>query len=347
MGGGEDGLLLAQIALGGVCGLLLRRSRFLEFTSSCCADRAWFPEVPPGHIRSARGLDSASLHLARGASPYGKRQSPSRLCASTTRLGDCLLPHCSLPIRTVYHNPPQKPMNFFLLLPVLPPPLPSLPPFSPPFHPFTSHFPPFLSTFLPSAPHFSILLTLSPFSLHHFSSHYTFPPFSPILTSLSCPHTFTVSPFFTVPSASTQLLPSFPHRPIPSFHFFSFLFPHHPHTSFPLTHVSRLAFSYIPLSLHLCTYLPAFPASSPPSSHFFSRPSFFTFFLLSTFLPRRRPFLPLLPYHPHTIFLPFTLLPSRLFSHPAFSPHIPPPRPHHILPFLPPTAYGFQNIRQL
>ena len=42
MGGkGGDGLLLAQIALGGVCGLLLRRSRLGEFTGSCYADRAW------------------------------------------------------------------------------------------------------------------------------------------------------------------------------------------------------------------------------------------------------------------------------------------------------------------
>ena len=245
MGRGGDGLLLAQIALGGVCGLLLRRSRFWEFTGSCCADRAWFPEVPPGHIRSARGLDSASLHLARGASPYGKRQSPSRLCASTTRLGDCLLPHCSLPIRTVYHNPPQKPMNFFLLLPVLPPPLPSLPPFSPPFHPFTSHFPPFLSTFLLSAPHFSILLTLSPFSLHHFTPTAHFPLSSPtvlshpftsflsffhiILIPLSLSLTFPISPFLTFPCLSPHTTYPLP-VPTTSSHFC-----HQPHMDFKIS----------------------------------------------------------------------------------------------------------------
>ena len=248
MGRGGDGLLLAQIALGGVCGLLLRRSRFWEFTGSCCADRAWFPEVPPGHIRSARGLDSASLHLARGASPYGKRQSPSRLCASTTRLGDCLLPHCSLPIRTVYHNPPPKTYEFFLTSSCTSPTSPLSPPFFSPFPP--------------------LYLTFPPFSLH----------FSPLSsTFLHPPHTFPLLPPPFYPHRT--LPPFFPHRPIPSFHFFSFLFPHHPHTSFPLTHVSHLSFSYIPLPIP--TY------------------------------------------------------------------HIPPPRPHHILPFLPPTAYGFQNIRQL
>ena len=294
MGGGEDGLLLAQIALGGVCGLLLRRSRFLEFTSSCCADRAWFPEVPPGHIRSARGLDSASLHLARGASPYGKRQSPSRLCASTTRLGDCLLPHCSLPIRTVYHNPPQKPMNFFLLLPVLPPPLPSLHSFSPPFHPFTSHFPPFLSTFLPSAPHFSILLTLSPFSLHHFTptAHFPLssPPSYPILSLLFFPfstsssylfpsHSRFPSLLFLHPSFSPSLhLPPFPPLPPPpSSHFFPF-----PRTFPPL-------FSHILPSFHHSPPPPPISSlSSPPSSCHFP---FLHTFPISPFLtfPRLSP----------------------------------------------------------
>ena len=300
----------AQIALFGVYELLLRRSRFLEFTSSCCADRAWFPEVPPGHIRSARGLDSASLHLARGASPYGKRQSPSRLCASTTRLGDCLLPHCSLPIRTVYHNPPQKPMNFFLLLPVLPPPLPSLPlstplphisplfspPFSPQLHisPSSSHFPPSLSTILPPPSYPILSLLFFPFST---SSSYLFPS-----------HSRFPSLLFLHPSFSPPLhLPPFPTVLSPI-----------------LTSLSRPHPFPISLFLHP-SFSPPFHSSSAPTS----LPHVLSPILSLLFLP------PLLP---------------PLFSHippPIPTYHIPPPRPHHILPFLPPTAYGFQNIRQL
>ena len=46
---------------------------------------------------SAVQLDSASLHLAHGRSPYGKSQPLNCFHASMKQFPACLFPHCSLP----------------------------------------------------------------------------------------------------------------------------------------------------------------------------------------------------------------------------------------------------------
>ena len=58
-----------------------------------------------GSPSSAVQLDSASLHLARGLSPYERSHKQLCLCASTTPICLWLLSHCSLHSRTLYHPP--------------------------------------------------------------------------------------------------------------------------------------------------------------------------------------------------------------------------------------------------
>ena len=57
--------------------------------STLASMRYWFP-------RTRRTLDSASLHLAFGHSPYESCQPIICLCASTTQLLCCHLSHASL-----------------------------------------------------------------------------------------------------------------------------------------------------------------------------------------------------------------------------------------------------------
>ena len=58
-------------------------------------------------------LDSASLHLAHGHSPYEKSQSISCFCASTTLLLVCLFSHCSLLTCTLYTHLGEMDTGYF------------------------------------------------------------------------------------------------------------------------------------------------------------------------------------------------------------------------------------------